>query len=74
MALGQLTGGPVSDQRGRRRPLIVAILVFIVASVACALAPSVGVMMVARFVQGFAGAVVSMIGLLIVARPPRQPQ
>ena len=25
MALGQLVGGPVSDQRGRRRPLLLAV-------------------------------------------------
>src|SRR3954471_20616617 len=55
MALGQLVGGPVSDRRGRRRPLIAATLVMIVASIVCALTPSIAVMMAARFVQGFAG-------------------
>src|SRR3954447_16974819 len=39
MALGQLAGGPISDQRGRRRPLIVSILVMIVAPIARALNP-----------------------------------
>src|SRR3954453_9612510 len=29
MALGQLVGGPVSDQRGARRPRIAAILVMV---------------------------------------------
>src|SRR3954453_5503870 len=53
MALGQLIGGPVSDQRGRRRPLIAAIVLMSLASIVCALAPSIGVMMVARLVQGF---------------------
>src|SRR3954469_5644120 len=33
MAAGQLVGGPVSDQRGRRRPLIGAILLMSAASV-----------------------------------------
>src|ERR687892_159007 len=50
MALGQLVGGPVSDQRGRRRPLIAAILVMTVASIVCALAPTIAVMAAARFV------------------------
>ncbi len=36
MALGQLVGGPVSDQRGRRRPLLGALVVMSLASVACA--------------------------------------
>src|SRR3954467_6438943 len=55
MGLGQLIGGPVSDQRGRRRPLVAAILVMTAASVVCALTPTIGVLMVARFVQGFSG-------------------
>ena len=56
MALGQLVGGPVSDQYGRRRLLVVSVVVMTVASVVCALTPSIGIMMLARFVQGFAGA------------------
>ena len=55
MALGQLVGGPVSDQRGRRRPLLGALVVMSLASVVCALSPSIGVMMIARLVQGFSG-------------------
>src|SRR6476619_5250143 len=43
MALGQLVGGPVSDQRGRRRPLLAALVVLTLASVACALAPTIAV-------------------------------
>src|SRR4051812_50049959 len=55
MALGQLIGGPVSDQRGRRRPLLAAIVLMSLASIVCALTPSIGVLMVARVVQGFSG-------------------
>lgn len=55
MALGQLVGGPVSDQLGRRRPLLVSLAVMLVASTVCAVSPGIGVMMVARLVQGFAG-------------------
>ena len=43
MALGQLVGGPVSDQRGRRMPLLAAIVAMTAASVVCALAPTIGV-------------------------------
>src|SRR5436309_16122405 len=55
MAVGQLVGGPVSDARGRRRPLLVALTVLTVASLACGFAPSIGFMLLARAVQGFSG-------------------
>ncbi len=66
MALGQLVGGPVSDQHGRRRLLIASIVVMTVASVVCALTPSIGVMMAARFAQGFAGGWAMVIGRAVV--------
>ena len=66
MALGQLVGGPVSDQRGRRLPLIAGVLVMTAASVLCAVAPSITVMMIARFVQGFAGGWAMVIGRAVI--------
>ena len=55
MALGQLAGGPSSDRVGRRRPLLTALIVLVIASVVCAFSPTAAVMMAARLVQGFAG-------------------
>ena len=66
MATGQLVGGPVSDQRGRRRPLLAATVLMLVASAACALAPSIAVMAIARFVQGFAGGWAMVIGRAVI--------
>jgi DHA1 family bicyclomycin/chloramphenicol resistance-like MFS transporter len=66
MALGQLIGGPVSDQRGRRRPLLTALLVMVFASLVCALSPSIAIMSLARFVQGFSGGWAMVIGRSIV--------
>jgi DHA1 family bicyclomycin/chloramphenicol resistance-like MFS transporter len=66
MALGQLIGGPVSDQRGRRRPLIASVVLMSAASVVCAVTPSIGVMMVARFAQGFAGGWAMVIGRAVI--------
>lgn len=66
MALGQLIGGPVSDQRGRRGLLIAAVMVMALASVGCALAPTITVMMAARFVQGFAGGWAMVIGRAVI--------
>ena len=66
MALGQLIGGPISDQRGRRRLLIAAVAVMTLASMACALAPTIAIMMAARFVQGFAGGWAMVIGRAVI--------
>lgn len=56
LAVGQLIAGPLSDRLGRRRPLIVGLVGFVLASVACALAPSVAILVLLRFIQGLAGA------------------
>jgi DHA1 family bicyclomycin/chloramphenicol resistance-like MFS transporter len=56
LALGQLAIGPLSDRFGRRRPVIIAMTTYAVASLLCASASSVGMLMALRFVQGLAGA------------------
>ena len=56
LAFGQLIAGPLSDRLGRRRPLIVGLVAFLLASVACALAPSVAILVLLRLIQGLAGA------------------
>jgi DHA1 family bicyclomycin/chloramphenicol resistance-like MFS transporter len=74
MALGQLIGGPVSDQHGRRRLLIASIALMTVASIVCALTPSIGIMMAARFVQGFAGGWAMVIGRAVIVDLARGAQ
>ncbi|TCC44209.1 Bcr/CflA family efflux MFS transporter [Kribbella capetownensis] len=74
MALGQLIGGPVSDQRGRRFPLLAALLVTTAAAIVCALAPTIAVMTTARFVQGFAGGWAMVIGRAIIVDLARGAQ
>ncbi len=66
MALGQLVGGPISDQRGRRGLLLTSLAVFATASLACAVSPNITVLMVARAVQGFAGGWAMVIARAIV--------
>ncbi|MGF1662222.1 MAG: Bcr/CflA family efflux MFS transporter [Kineosporiaceae bacterium] len=52
VALGQPVVGTLSDRVGRRAPLIGGFLGFVVASAACALAPTVPAFLAARFLQG----------------------
>ncbi len=54
-----ITGGRLGDLYGPRRLLIVGILVFGGASVACALAPSAGILVTARVLQGVGGALMT---------------
>jgi MFS transporter, DHA1 family, multidrug resistance protein len=57
LALGQLIAGPLSDRFGRRGPLVIGVIAYIVTSVWCAVSPSVELLIVARLVQGLAGGV-----------------
>lgn len=56
MAAGQLLVGPLVDALGRRKPLILALTLFILSSVACLVATDVSWMIFARFALGFAAA------------------
>ncbi|MFG2126525.1 sugar porter family MFS transporter [Streptomyces sp. NPDC048751] len=53
-ALGAITGGRLSDARGRRRTILTLAVIFFVGALGCTLAPNVAVMVVARFVLGLA--------------------
>jgi MFS transporter, DHA1 family, multidrug resistance protein len=53
LAVGQIVIGPISDAKGRRRPLLVSIFLFALSSLLCALAPNITTFVAARFLQGF---------------------
>ena len=53
-----LSAGSFSDRLGARRAFGVGLAVFVLASVACGFAPSLGTLVAARFVQGAAAAAV----------------
>lgn len=63
---GQLVGGPWSDQRGRRVPLIVGGIVCLFGAVVCALAPSVWVLVAGRVVQGVGGGIAAAVARAVV--------
>ncbi|MDO8213173.1 multidrug effflux MFS transporter [Conexibacter sp. CPCC 206217] len=56
LAFGQVLAGPIGDTFGRRRPLLIGLALFTLASVGCALASSIGMLNALRVVQGLAGA------------------
>jgi len=66
--------GRLGDAFGRRRLMLVALLVFIVASIACAAAPTVGLLTLARVLQGLGGGGLMTLSQALVgeAIPPRE--
>jgi len=55
IALGQAFYGPLSDRLGRKPALYLGLVMFILASVGCALATSVHMLIVFRFLQALGG-------------------
>ncbi len=56
LAMGQLTIGAISDNIGRRIPLLTALSVYVVVSVVIALTSTIEALLALRFVQGFTAA------------------
>lgn len=73
LAVGQLVIGPLSDRLGRRGLLIAGSVGTMAAAVACALAPSIWVLVLARVAQGFFGAAGIVLGKAIVVDVGRGP-
>jgi EmrB/QacA subfamily drug resistance transporter len=63
-----LLGGAAGDRFGRRRLLIIGVALFAVASVGCALAPNLLVMLLGRFVQGIGAAMLMPNSLAILGQ------
>ena len=65
-AISLLVSGPLTDRFGRRPVLLSGLCVYAVATVACALADSIGVLIVARLFQALGGCCTTVIGRVIV--------
>ena len=62
-----MVGGALGDQFGRRRMFELGLVGFAITSILCALAPTSGVLVVARGLQGLAGAILVPGSLAILA-------
>jgi len=67
LGAGQLVVGPMTDRWGRRRPMLAGLAAYTVASIGCATAPSLEVLVVMRVVQGL-GACACMVTPRAVVR------
>ena len=67
-----LLGGRMADLLGRRRIFIVGLVLFTLASLACGLAWSAGVLIASRAVQGVGAAIISPAALSIVTTTFRE--
>ena len=61
-----LLSGRLGDLLGNRRVFLGGVVAFVVASVACGLAPTAGLLVVGRAVQGLGGAAVSAVALSLI--------
>ncbi|WP_162145982.1 multidrug effflux MFS transporter [Glycomyces tenuis] len=56
MGIGQAFIGPLSDRIGRRKPLLIGMVLFTLTSLVCAVATSADLLIAMRFLQGLSGA------------------
>ncbi len=66
MALGQLFYGPFLDRYGRKKPLYAGLGLFILASLGCAFAPSIDMLIGLRFIQALGGCAAGVASLAMV--------
>jgi len=71
---GLILGGRLGDRYGRRNMFLFGLIGFTLASLACALAPTVALLIIFRFAQGFIGAMLlpQGFGLIRESFPPQE--
>ncbi|WP_435104181.1 Bcr/CflA family multidrug efflux MFS transporter [Arhodomonas sp. AD133] len=66
LAAGQLVYGPFSDRYGRRPVLVVSILLYLVSSIMCVIAPTLPVLLGGRFLQGLGAAAGPVVARAVI--------
>ena len=64
--LAQLAFGPITDRFGRRGPLLVGLVIYIICAFAATFAPTFGALLLLRFVQGMGAAGTRVIATAVV--------
>ena len=72
--LAQLIYGPWADRSGRKPPLYAGIVVFLIGSVVCTVAPTVEWLLVGRAIQGLGGAALMVVPRAIIRDNYTGPQ
>ncbi|AKS66126.1 bicyclomycin transporter TcaB [Staphylococcus schleiferi] len=55
LAVGNVVLGTLSDTTGRKKPLMMSLIVYIIASIVIALTPNIIILIIFRFIQGVSG-------------------
>jgi DHA1 family bicyclomycin/chloramphenicol resistance-like MFS transporter len=66
-ALGQIIYGPLLDRFGRKRPLYVGLILYILCSLGCAMAPNLRAFVALRFLEALGGCV-AQVGAIAMVR------
>lgn len=66
LAVGQISQGMLADRFGRRRPLLIGMAIYTLASAGCARSPSLGLLAAFRFVEGIGGSAGMVLSRAIV--------
>jgi DHA1 family bicyclomycin/chloramphenicol resistance-like MFS transporter len=72
--VSQLVYGPLSDQYGRKPPLYAGLAIFLLGTLGCVLAPTIGALIAARLVQGLGAATVMVVPRAIIRDLHTGPQ
>ncbi|MGI8386884.1 MFS transporter [Robertmurraya sp. P23] len=67
MSVGMLVMGSLSDIHGRRKPLIISMVLYFLSSFACVFVPNIGVFIALWFIQGFSASAGIVISRAIVS-------
>lgn len=66
IALGQVLYGPLLDRFGRKKPLYAGLILYLIATTGCYLAPSIKVLIALRFVQAIGSCAAGVVAMAMV--------